>query len=141
MTKISNLAKKECCLNLMSRMGFSPKYYRQFANKDIINLFNSELDGTPISEGSELYRRIKAVEEKSGVKVFAVTRDFIPDFGEMYSFLCVSPYEEDWDYMFAELGKSTFRSYAYVWNVNVDEYSEFGSVYVEAYFGCIRRVG
>lgn len=141
MIKASNLAMKECALNLMSIMGFSPRYYRQFGKDDKINVFDTELNGTVISPGSELWRRIKAVEQDSGVKVFAVTRDFFEGFGEMYSLLCVSPYEEDWDVMFRPVGHLRFRSYAYVWNLTNDDYSEFGSVYVEAYNGGIRRVG
>ena len=144
MSKASPRQMKAVAIQFMERMHFPFSVIASFNKLDVISLFGSSasLDGVaPIHTGSELYRRIQKLEKHDHVKVFAVSRDFLEDFGEFYSFLCVSPYEEDWEHQFGYVGNCTYRCYAYVWNVNVDEFIEFGSVFIRSDAGQLQRVG
>lgn len=148
MTKLNRTALKQMGISLLAELKVPSVVLHVFDKTDTVHLFGSCLfDGKfmfcnvePVTPNSELSRRI-AVAEKNGAKVFAITRDYLPDYGVFYSFLLVSPYEEDWDVTFKALGDNTYRVYAYVWNVNDDKCSEFGSVYIKAENGGLRRVG
>ena len=144
MTKLNFTALKQIGLNYLSELGVCPEVIHAFEKHDVISLFGFSFcracQPYGISPDSALGRRIHMVE-KNGSKVFAVTRDFIPYYGLFFSFLLVSPYEQDWDETFKALGNNTYRIYAYVWNVNDDKCSEFGSVYIKAENGGLRRVG
>lgn len=48
-------------------------------------------------------------------------------FGECYTFLIVPRYQEDWERIVIP-GYGGYRVYAYVWNVDTDECSEFGFI-------------
>lgn len=144
MTKLNKTALKEIAINYLTELKVCPKAVRALSIYDNVSVFGSCVnifaDPYVVTPVSELARRI-AVAEKNGAKVFAITRDFLPDYGCFYSFLLVSPYEEDWDETFKAVGDNTYRVYAYVWNVNDDKCSEFGSVYIKAENGGLLRVG
>ena len=60
--------------------------------------------------------------------------------GEMYDFLIVSAYPEEWDDTLLPAGNDTFYAYAYVWNVTDDYCSEFGDIVVHSFGGGIKRI-
>ncbi len=62
-------------------------------------------------------------------------------FGECYSLLLVSPYEEDWNYSLLAEDNSIFRVNAYVWNSTVEEHSEMGYVIIKTINGNLGRIG
>ena len=77
--------------------------------------------------------------EYEGV-VYAITHEFA-EFGECWSFLMVSKYDEEWEYDFEQYGNK-FRAFAYVWNVDNDDMcSEAGDIVVQSFGGGIRRIG
>ena len=85
--------------------------------------------------------KIRLIETTRHLKVYAVTHDFLLPFGEMYSFLCISKFEEDWDKMAFHIGENMFRVYAYVHNVANPECSESGYVVLFPHLGKLVRVG
>lgn len=88
----------------------------------------------------ELAEKIKEIEQQYGCLVYAVTHEFLP-FGECYSMLIVSKYEEDWEQCLQRLDERRFLAYAYVWNKTDDTCSEFGYITVLTGFDLIFRVG
>ena len=80
--------------------------------------------------------------ENNGSLPYYITHELFP-WGETYSILTVSPYEDDFDLaMPAQIDKlGTYRAYAYVWNVTDERKSEYGSVYLKCEDGMLVRVG
>ena len=81
---------------------------------------------------------MKEIESKYGCTVYAVTHEYT-SIGEMYSFLIISAYEEEWDDMITPLGNNRFYAFAYVWNVSDEDCSEFGDVAIVSFGGGIKR--
>ena len=79
--------------------------------------------------------------EQNGSLPYYITHELFP-WGETYSILTVSPYEEDFALAtpayIDEIG--AYRAYAYVWNVTEDHRSEYGSVYLKNEDGMLVRV-
>ena len=82
---------------------------------------------------------MREIENKYNCVVYAITHEFM-EFGELYDFLLVTPYEEEWDDMVYSIG-SRHTAFAYVWNKEADFCSEFGSIVVHSFGGGIRRIG
>ena len=81
---------------------------------------------------------MRELEQKYNCKVYAITHEFT-DFGELYDFLIVTNYPEEWeDTVYSYGNKHTV--FAYVWNKSDDMCSEFGSITVQSFGGGIRRV-
>ena len=57
---------------------------------------------------------------------------------DMYNFLFVSDYDEEWDMDNADISDGYVL--AYVWNTTVDYFSEFGSIAVQDRFGGLVRI-
>ena len=87
-----------------------------------------------------LAEKLKKLEQDGSLPYYVTHEKF--EWGECYSILTVSPYEEDFT-----IGAPTYledlnvyRAYAYVWNVTDDSKSEPGSVYLKNEYGILRRV-
>ena len=144
MTKATPFQIKDVALLFMDTMNMPAEVISEYNKIGTVSLFGGGLffgGVSSISVDSELFQLIRSLQQNHGVKVFAVSRDFLPKVGKLYSFLCVSQYEEDWKHQFATVGNNIYRCYAYVWNVNAEHLSEFGSVYIESHDGIFRRVG
>ena len=89
------------------------------------------------SYDEELNAKIKEIEEEYNLLVYHVVHTYT-NFGEMYNFLCVTDYEEEWQYDHA--GIKDGYVFCWVWNKDVEEYSEFGSITVRNMFGGLVRV-
>lgn len=93
-----------------------------------------------IFENPEISSVMKKLEEDGSLPYY-VTHEFF-SWGECYSILTVSPYEEDFDLGKPQrIGDNLYRAYAYVWNVSDDTKSENGSVVLTNENGLLRRVG
>ena len=90
-----NIAKKEKAIELMKRLDIYKPYIKGFRESDKVCFFEG-FGGFWIDQEPEVYAKMKAIEEKYGCLVYAVTHEFTP-FGECYSFLIVSDYPEEWD--------------------------------------------
>ena len=58
----------------------------------------------------------------------------------MYSFLIITDYEEEWDTLLEKYGNQ-YYAFAYVWNKDDEECSEFGTIALSSFGGGIRRIG
>lgn len=116
-------------------------YVLDYEANGSIYLFEPNKAPERIAPGSELYNKIREIEEQQHITIYAVTHDNLAPIGEMYSYLCISPYEEDWDHMVHYQGNNRFMVYAYVQNVADDRCSESGYILVFAYHNGIWRLG
>ena len=82
--------------------------------------------------------KIKEFEEKYNALVYAVTHEYT-NFGDCYDILYIPDYEKEWDEMLYPQG-NMFYAYAYVWNVDDDFCSEFGTIGIRSFGGGIKRV-
>ena len=101
------------------------------SNKDTVSLLYEHQE-------PELLNKIKEFETEYGSIVYAVTHELFW-FGECYSFLIVSKYDEEWEITLEEVKDG--YAFSYVWNKTNEECSEFGTIAVRSFGGGIARVG
>ena len=132
------MTQKEKAIECMQKLDIYKPYIKAFEKDSTVTLFERfggyyiDADNEP-----ELFNKIKTFEAESGSLVYAVTHErFV--FGECYSFLCVSSYEEDWDFT---VEQDSYGSYAwsYVWNKDDDWCSEYGTIGIKSFGGGIAR--
>ncbi len=130
---------RKACMFAMCELDMCNVFFEDFVKNGQVYVFNNWY-GRKIEAGTELHKKIEQLELHSHVKVYAVTQDdlFI---GKTYSFLCVSPYDDDRLYMVRHITGNQYAAYAYVQNVFDDKYSEFGSVVLLAHRGGLKRMG
>lgn len=139
----STITPKDVAVFVLWELNVSPRYILDFQTNDCVYLFNPGKTPERIAPNSELADKIREIEEERKLKIYAVTHDYLPIIGETYSFLCISPYEEDWDGMLQPIRNNAgfFRAYAYVHNVANPECSESGYVVLFPHLGKLVRVG
>ena len=79
---------------------------------------------------------IKQFEEEYNALVYFVIRSYT-EFGTLDSFLYISDHEEEWKSDYEDIIDGYV--YAYVYNYDVPEYSEIGSIAVRERFGGLIR--
>lgn len=131
--------QKEKAIECMQKLDIYKPYIKAFKDKGIVTLFE-RFGGYYITEDQEpeLLDKIKEFEKETGSLVYAVTHELF-QFGECYSFLCISKYEEDWDLTLETNGYTSYV-WSYVWNKNYDWCSEYGTIAVKSFGGGIARV-
>lgn len=80
---------------------------------------------------------VREFEEETGSLVFHVIKTKTTMFGTLYSFLNVSPYEEDWEVERETLAE--MYPLVYVRNAEDKMFSDFGTIGIEVHNGCILR--
>jgi hypothetical protein len=129
--------RKEKAIELMTQLGIYKPYIKDFKEQDTV-CFYENFAGFWAWQDEELNKKIKEIESKYNCTVYAVTHEFT-EFGELYDFLIVTDYIEEWDdLVYSERNEHT--SFAYVWNKSDDWCSEFGSVTVKSFGGGIKRI-
>lgn len=132
------MTQKELAIQCMQKLGIYKPYIKQFEKHDTVTLFE-RFAGYYITDDQEpeLLKKIKEFEARTGSLVYAVTHEMF-EFGECYSFLCVSKYEEDWQFTIED---GIYGSYvwSYVWNKDIEEFSEYGTIVVKSFGGGISR--
>ena len=111
-------------------------YIRGFRERDQV-CFYEQFAGFWVDQEPDVYRKMKEIEEEHNCTVYAITHEFL-EFGECYSFLVVTDYEEEWDTLVERYGNG-YSAFAYVWNKDVEWCSEFGTIAVQSFGGGIRR--
>lgn len=91
-----------------------------------------------IDQEPELHKKMKAIEKEHNCTVYAVTHE-LTEFGEIYDFLIVTDYPEEWDPLVYSHGNK-HTAFAYVCNKTDEWCSEFGSVGIQSFGGGIRRI-
>ena len=131
------MTQKEVAISAMKSLDILPAYIKKFEKDGTITLFE-RFAGFYIDEYNEpeLLKEIKQFEAEYECIVYAVTHEFF-EFGECYSFLCVSKYEEEWDrtLKYAKMG----LAWSYVWNKSAEWCSEFGTISVASLGGGVAR--
>ena len=133
-----NNAKKNKAIELMKKLDIYKPYIDGFEKSGRVCFFEN-YGGFWVDQESHISGKIKELEEKYNCLVYAVTHE-MTSIGEMYDFLIVSDYPEEWDDTLLPAGDGTFYAYAYVWNVDDDYYSEFGDIVIRSFGGGIKRI-
>ena len=130
--------QKAKAIEIMKQMDIYKPYIDGFKNENKVCFFE-QFGGFWVYQEPEVEAKMKELENEYGCTVYAITHEFT-HFGECYSFLLVSKYEEEWD-MLVTSEKNNHYAFAYVWNKDDDYCSEFGTVVVKSFGGGIKRIG
>ena len=133
-----NNKQKAKAIEIMKQMDIYKPYIEGFEKEDKVCFFE-QFGGFWVYQEPEVEAKMKELEKEYGCKIYAITHEYT-QFGECYSFLLVSKYEEEWE-MCAVSDKNKHYAFAYVWNKTDDWCSEFGTVAVQSYGGGIKRIG
>lgn len=133
------MTQKEVALSAMKLLDILPAYINKFKKDGTITLFE-RFGGYYIEEDNEpeLLKKIKEFEAEYDSIVYAVTHT-LAEFGELYEFLHISKYEEEWEDTLEDVKEG--YAFSYVWNKTCEWCSEFGTITVQSLGGGIRRVG
>lgn len=133
------MTQKEVAISAMKTLDIYKPYIKKFEKDGTVTLFE-RFGGYYIDEDNEpeLLKKIREFEAETGSLVYAVTHNIF-EFGECYSFLIISKYEEEWSMTLEEVKDG--YAFSYVWNKTDDYCSEFGTIAVRSFGGGIARVG
>lgn len=129
--------KKIEAINRMKALDLFEPCIKAFEDRNEVQL--SEMTGGlyEFSRDEELNAKIKEFEEEYNALVYHVIHTYI-NFGELYSFLYVSNYQEEWEMDNKDIQVNYVMSY--VWNKDCPDFSEFGSIGIRQKFGGLVRV-
>lgn len=132
------MTQKEKAIECLQKLDIYKPYINKFKNDGTVTLFE-RFGGYYITDDQEpeLLNKIKQFEKETGSLVYAVTHEMF-GFGECYSFLCVSKYEEDWDYSVEVFPQDSYV-WSYVWNKSAEWCSEYGTIVVKSFGGGLAR--
>lgn len=139
----TKIERKEKAIELMKKLDIYKPYIKGFKENNEVCFFEG-FGGFWAWQDEELQSKIKEVEEKYNCTVYAITHEFT-EFGELYDFLLVTDYKEEWDNLVEKYqGKNddtnTIFAFAYVWNKTDNDLSEFGTISLQSFGGGIRRI-
>lgn len=126
--------QKQEAIARMQMLKLSPNIIKEFEKDGIVNL--SENGGILYWLDSDQQAIVDEFQSEHDALVYHVIHDFT-EFGELYSLLYVSKYEEEWETDREDLTDG--YALVYVKNVDVDWCSEFGSIGIRPQFGGLLR--
>lgn len=129
--------KKEKALELMKKLDIYKPYIKGFEDNNQVCFFEN-FAGFWVDQEPEIYEKMKELEKRYNCIVYAITHEYT-GFGELYDFLLVSNYPEEWDDLIISSGNK-HSAFAYVYNKDDDDCSEFGSITIQSFGGGIRRI-
>lgn len=130
--------QRELAIQLLKKLDIYKPYIKGFKDDDLICFFEN-YGGYWTFQEPKIQNKIQELEEK-GVMVYAVTHEFT-EFGELYDFLIIPSNKEDWDDLVTlsdDIHK--FYAFAYVWNVDDDCCSEYGTITVKSLYGGLKQI-
>ncbi len=130
--------RKEKALECLKKLNIYEGFIKDFEKNNEVCYFE-HFAGFWAWQDEELMKKIKEVEEKYNCTVYAVTHSFT-DFGEVYDFLLVTDYKEEWNDLLYKGQQKGFYAFSYCWNKDDDWCSELGTIVVQSEFGGIRRI-
>lgn len=136
--KATRQQKKEKALKIMKKLGIYKPYIEGFKENDYVCFFE-QFAGFWDYQTPELEAKRKEIEKKYNCLVYAITHEYLED-DELYSFLIVTNYPEEWKHLLQETGPNKYYAMAYVWNKSCEWCSEFGDVVIQNALGGIRRI-
>ena len=131
--------RKEVALKIMKQLNIFEPYIQGFEKNYEVCYFE-RYAGFWAWQDEDLQSKIKELEEKYNCTVYAITHDYT-EFGELYSFLIITDYKEEWDDLIYKHSANEFYIFSYVWNKTDEDSSEFGTILVDSLGGGIRRIG
>jgi hypothetical protein len=129
---------KQEALKVMKKLDIYRPYIKGFKEKDDVCFFEN-FGGYWAYQEEKVQNKIKELEDVYGFVIYAVTHE-MTEFGEMYSFLYISKYEEDCEYSCQKFSGGYIVP-AYVWNLDNYDFSEMGTIVVKSFGGGIKRIG
>ena len=129
--------RKIKAIELLNKLDIYKPYIKGFEEENKVCFFE-RFGGFWVDQELEVFKKMQEIEKEYNCTVYAITHEFT-DFGECYSFLIVTNYKSEWKTLVTSDGK-THYAYAYVWNVDDEWCSEFGTVGVKSFGGGITRV-
>ena len=138
MCKVLREKKKEEAIKRMNALGLFKPCIKAFTKYDELQLTEPTGGLYEFGDDEELNARVKEFEEEYDALVYHVIHTYT-QFGELFNFLYVSDYEEEWEMDNADIAEG--YAVAYVWNKSDDWMSEIGSIVVRERFGGLVRVG
>ena len=127
--------QKQEALERMKMLKLHSNIIKEFDKDGIVNL--SENGGFLYWLNSDQQAIVDEFEAEHDALVYHVIHNYT-EFGELYSILYVSKYEEEWDDDRNDLKDGC--AFVYVKNINYDFCSEFGSIGIRPQFGGLVRL-
>lgn len=134
---VSRADKKKEAIKRMEVLDIYSEAIRQFEKEGYINCSEPPY-GANYWLDDEQRKIVREFEEEYNALVYFATKSYT-EFGTLTSFLYVSDYPDEWKMDNGELKDGYV--YAYVYNHDVPEYSEFGLIKVKSIFGGLVRIG
>ncbi len=135
--KNTTITKKDKAVEFMKKLDIYKPYIDGFIKKDEVCFFE-RFGGYWVYQEPEIHAKMLEIEKEFNCKVYAITHEFT-EFGELYSFLLVTNYPEEWGNLLYSNG-NRHTAFAYVWNKDVEYNSEFGNITVQSFGGGITRI-
>ena len=141
MCKVSKETQKQEAIKRMEALGLFKPCIKAFAKYDEVQLSEPTGGLYEFSDDAELNAKVKEFEAEHEALVYHVIHSPIRFDGipmDMYNFLYISEYPEEWEMDNDDIQDG--YAMAYVWNKTDDWMSEFGSIAVQERFGGLVRV-
>ncbi len=138
---ISREIKKEEAIKRMKALELFAPCVKAFKDRNEVQLTEPTGGLYEFSSNENLTAKVQEFEKKNNALVYHVIHTPMRLDGEvmdMYNFLYVSDYQEEWEVDNADIKEGYV--FAYVWNKTIDYFSEFGSIAVKGMFGGLVRV-
>lgn len=132
---VSMEIKKEEAIKRMKALGIISQTIQQFKEENLVSCSEPPM-GANYWLDDEQKAMVDAFEKENNALVYFVIRSYT-QFGKLDTFLYVSDYDEEWE-MDNKAIKERFPM-AYVYNHDIPDFSEFGSVGVQERFGGLIR--
>lgn len=139
---VSREIKKVEAIKRMKELRLFAPCIKAFKNRDEVQLSEQTGGLYEFSSNKELTARVQKFEKENNALVYHVIHTPMRLDGEamdMYNFLYVSDYQEEYEVDNADIREGYV--FAYVWNKTIDYFSEFGSIAVKGMFGGLVRIG
>ena len=135
--KVTREIKKVEAIKRMKALKLFEPCIEHFEKYDEVQL--SEMNGGLYEFGryAKLVAKVKEFEVEHNALVYHVIHTYT-SFGELFSFLYVSDYDEEWEMENDDLNDGYV--FSYVWNKDDEWCSEFGGIAVKNRFGGLIRV-
>lgn len=133
---VSRVDKKKEAIRRMEILDIYSETIRQFEKDGLISYSEPPL-GTNYWLTDEQMKVVREFEQEYNALVYFATTSNT-EFGKLDSFLYVSDYEEEWKDDVRDLKNGYL--YAYVYNNDMPEFSEIGSIRVQPRFGGLIRI-
>lgn len=135
---ISREEKKTEAIKRMKALGLFGPCVKAFEKRDEVQLSESTGGLYEFHDNAQLNEIIKRVEQQFNCLIYHVVHSYT-NFGELYSCMMVSDYEEEWEMEMEDINDNIV--FCWVENINIPEYSEMGSIAVQNRFGGLVRIG